>query len=152
MMDAALLMLALGFAALGWLLHLRIQASGRRACAWPTTSGRVVSSAVRKGTSAVGAPLTPVVVYSYEIGGVSYEGAAIRIGSPPSFHSPTKALAAAARYPAGSRVTVHYDPAAPATAALDLAIGEGRLPFLAYAAAALTFLFLAARLLAGAPS
>jgi hypothetical protein len=60
------------------------------------------------------------------------QGEALQVGAPPLFNTPSKAQAVAARYPPGSRVTVHYDPAVPASAALSLKVGEGFGPLTAY--------------------
>lgn len=151
-MNLALLILTLGFAALGYFLHLRIQTHGRRAHAWPTTSGRVVSSQVRKVEMGGGAALTPAVVYSYDVGGKTYRSGAVRVGHPPFYNTSRKAEAAAARYPAGADVTVHYDPAAPTIAALDLEVGEGYLPLMAYTFGAMSLVLLLLRLAGVLPS
>ena len=117
---------------LGWWLHLRIQAKGKKAQAWPTTAGTVTGSAVMT-IPVMGSPmLTPAVTYSYQVGGQAMESAALRLGEPPAFNKPAKAEALAARYPVGSQVTVHYDPAAPEMAALDLKVGEGYVPLMVY--------------------
>lgn len=117
----------------GYLVHSRIQAKGRKARDWPTTSGQVLSSDVAQVSMGKDTMLTPAVAYSYVVNGQSYQGDAIRVGQPPLFNTPSKAQALAAKYPAGSAVTVHYDPASPGAAVLDLAIGEGWTPLMIYA-------------------
>jgi hypothetical protein len=77
--------------------------------------------------------LAPAVVYSYEVAGSQREGAGYRLGTPPMFNSSAKAAAAAAKYPAGSQVTVHYDPVKPETSALELKVGDGYVGLMIYA-------------------
>jgi hypothetical protein len=116
----------------GWLLHLRAQSHGRRAQAWPTTQGTVLSSEVVAVPVMGNTMLTPAVTYRYEVAGQALESAGLRIGEPHVFNTPAKAKALADKYPAGAAVTVHYDPAKPASTALDLAIGEGYGPLMVY--------------------
>jgi len=117
---------------IGLLVHLRAQATGRKAQLWPTTKGTVLTSDITI-EPVMGNPMsTPWVTYSYEVGGQTLEGAGLRVGVPHYFNKPDKAAALAAQYPVGSQVTVHYDPATPANTALDLAIGEGYTPLMIY--------------------
>lgn len=117
---------------LGFLVHMRIQAQGRKAQLWPTTKGAVLSSDVAI-EQVMGNPMsTPAVTYSYEVGGQTLQSGGLRVGKPRYFNKPDKAAALAAQYPVGSQVTVHYDPATPAITALDLAIGEGYVPLMIY--------------------
>ena len=97
--------------AIGFLVHLRAQAKGRKAQLWPTTKGAVLTSDVAV-VQMMGNPMsTPAVTYSYEVGGQALQGAGLRVGAPRLFNKPDKAAALAAQYPVGSQVTVHYDPA-----------------------------------------
>jgi hypothetical protein len=117
---------------LGFLLHMRAQAQGRKAQLWPTTKGTVLTSGVAI-EPVMGNPMsTPAVTYSYEVRGQALQGGGLRVGVPRYFNKPDKASALAAQYPVGSQVTVHYDPETPARAALDLAIGEGYVPLMIY--------------------
>jgi hypothetical protein len=117
----------------GLVLRLRIQANGRKAAAWPTAPGIVVSSEVVTRAMGGGRVLLPVVTYRYEVAGAALESIGLRVGAPALFNSRARAQALADRYPAGSQVTVHYDPASPTIAALDLRVGEGYGPLIAYA-------------------
>jgi hypothetical protein len=118
--------------AIGFLVHLRAQAKGRKAQLWPTTKGAVLTSDVAV-VQMMGNPMsTPAVTYSYEVGGQALQGAGLRVGAPRLFNKPDKAAALAAQYPVGSQVTVHYDPATPTNTALDLAVGEGYGPLMIY--------------------
>jgi hypothetical protein len=117
---------------LGFLVHMRAQAKGRRAQLWPTTKGTVLTSEVAL-VQVMGNPMsTPAVTYSYQVGGQTLQSGGLRVGVPRFFNKPDKAGALAAQYPVGSQVTVHYDPATPANTALDLAIGEGYGPLMIY--------------------
>ncbi|HEY1750153.1 MAG TPA: DUF3592 domain-containing protein [Caulobacteraceae bacterium] len=109
------------------------QGAGKKAQAWPTTQGVVVSSSVTKVPMGQSSMLTPAVLYSYEVGGAKHESAAYRLGAPPMFNTPAKAEAAAAKYPAGSQVTVHYDPGKPDSSALELKVGDGYIGLMIYA-------------------
>ncbi len=80
---------------------------------WPTVPGQVVESRVA-GTRG---SFQPWVKYAYRVGAVDYEGGAI--GSPGrgfegrgGITSPSRARAerVAARFPSGTRVSVHHDP------------------------------------------
>jgi hypothetical protein len=117
---------------LGFLLHMRAQAKGRKAQLWPTTKGTILTSEIALVPVMGNAMLTPAVTYSYEVGGQALQGSGLRVGVPRYFNKPAKAEALAGQYPVGSQVTVHYDPATPAKTALDLAIGEGYTPLMIY--------------------
>jgi len=118
---------------LGFLVHMRVQAQGRKAGQWPTAAGTVLTSEVVPVQVMGNTMLTPAVTYSYEVGGQTLQSGGLRVGKPRYFNKPDKAAALAAQYPVGSQVTVHYDPATPANTALDLAIGEGYGPLMIYA-------------------
>jgi hypothetical protein len=121
------------FIAGGAVLQLRARARGAKAQAWPTTAGVVIASEVVTRAMGNSTVLIPVVTYRYEVAGAALESMGLRLGAPQFFNSKPKAEALAARYPVGSQVTVHYDPAAPATAALDPKVGGGLGPLMAYA-------------------
>jgi Protein of unknown function (DUF3592) len=58
------------------------------------------------------------VTYAYEVNGTSYESSRIRFGQGRTrFRSQAEELVG--RYPAGSDVDVHYNPADPGVAVLD---------------------------------
>jgi hypothetical protein len=133
-MGVFFLIVGLIGAVTGWWIHQRGAARSRTAKAWPTTTGTVISCEVIQVPVGSNTMLTPAVVYSYEVGGETLRGAALQLGAPPLFNSPAKAAALAARYPAGSRVTVHYEAAAPANAALSPKFSAGFGPLMAYSA------------------
>jgi hypothetical protein len=130
------------------LLTLTFLLSNRRdamkAARWPTEAGTVLSS--RSVSRRVLAPgrgnvtmevWSPLVEFSYRVGGRDYHGARIAFGAGVS-GGRDLAEATVARYPAGSAVTVHYDPANPSSAVL-----EPRVAF-AWASALVTAGFFAA--------
>jgi Protein of unknown function (DUF3592) len=115
-----------GFAAVASLVIYAFQKTAAQARAWPTVTGRIQSSDVHPfeardtSDSRVDRWRTlyrAEVVYSYEVAGVRYTGD--RLGSG-EISASTDALArrAAARYPEGSAVDVHYNPDNPADALL----------------------------------
>ena len=113
---------------------------------WPTTTGRVLSAEVREAAAVMerrrggvvrqSAAQRYVAQVSYEYGvkGVFYRGERVQLGQARAFAQPEEAQKVAARYPAGSRVTVAYNPANPADAVLERRMG---VPTLVWAFAAL---------------
>jgi hypothetical protein len=116
------------FTAAGLLVALFLVSSLRRSlesARWPTVAGRILSSVAEEhrsfGAGGRGQTVTvwsPVVEYSYRIEGRDYHGSRIAFGADVA-GSRDFAEAIAARYPAGSAVTVHYDPGNPAFAVLE---------------------------------
>lgn len=95
----------------------------RRAADWPLVRGKVLSSgseAIRSNDSGSGSRKTyaPVVEYRYRVNDVDYVSRQIKLGIVMS-SSQSYATKVAARYPKGSDVDVHYDPANPSNAALE---------------------------------
>jgi hypothetical protein len=131
-MNVTFLVAGLIIIALGWLNAQRIQGKGKRARAWPTAQGVVLASSVVAVPMGGSNMLAPSVVYSYEVAGAKRESASYRLGTPPMFNKPAKAEAAAAKYPAGSQVTVHYDPVKPESSALELTVGDGYVGLMIY--------------------
>lgn len=90
---------------------------------WSTAPGTILESSVREASgSDFDGPATYTVKlsYSYQVMGQTYQGKNIHIGARSTVpHS--KAQATASQYPAGSAVTVYYDPANPADAVLERA-------------------------------
>jgi hypothetical protein len=99
----------------------------RRAADWPLVRGKVLQSGseqVRSNDSDGRTRTTyaPVVEYRYSVNGVDYVSRQIKLGIVMS-SSQSYATKVAARYPKGSDVDVHYDPANPSSAALENASG-----------------------------
>jgi uncharacterized integral membrane protein len=138
-------------AAMGGLVLLFFAGSwrlSRRAADWPLVRGTVLSSSTEKTgqrqTGRTQVTYAPVVEYGYRVNDVDYVSRQIKLGVTMSA-SQSYAAAVAARYPEGSTVDVHYEPANPANAALENPAGTKWL-LLALAAA----LFAVAAYTAGA--
>jgi hypothetical protein len=113
------------------LMIFGIQRNVARMRGWPTVSGRIGSADVREfqalsesdaGSRRWVTRYRGSIVYSYEVGGVSYSGDQIgttgRVSSNISgFVRPS------ARYQPGKVVDIHYNPANPAESILDPRIG-----------------------------
>ena len=118
-LTAFLLMGTVGFPA-GTMLLLGAWLDDWRAAqskSWPTVTGRVLTSevSVRLGK---GPRNLANVSYTYEVDGTRYESSRIRFGQGRTrFRSQAEELVG--RYPAGSDVDVHYNPADPGVAVLD---------------------------------
>jgi hypothetical protein len=103
-------------------------ASARAAARWPTAVGTVLTSRaesrrelVSRGQGQTVVVWSPLVEYSYHVGTRDYHGARIAFG--PAVSGPRElAEATVARYPAGTSVTVHYDPANPSQSTLETRI------------------------------
>jgi len=105
---------------IAWLQWRRGEASR----GWTRTTGRVVVSQVDEiqGPSEQGYPqYRPRIRYQFSVGGRSYEGDETAVGSAAAPGSSEAAWARkeVERFPAGSEVTVFYDPASPRRAVLE---------------------------------
>jgi hypothetical protein len=133
------------FFGLGGLMLVAMLWMARRqvaeASAWPAIGGRVVKSGVEHYRKRVGGAQSgtlatfyePVVEYSYQVNDCAYHSTQVSFGGKPAA-SQAIAQAAAARYPAGNLVLVHYDPKNPSNAVLELKVALGA-PLLAVAIA-----------------
>ena len=98
----------------------------RRAKGWPTTEGWIVTSRAESFVTTAGSAghgpkarlYQPVVEYRYTVGGHEYHSTMTGFG-PAVSEGQSRAEARASRYPEGSTVAVHYDPAAPAIAVIE---------------------------------
>lgn len=111
----------------------------KSARAWPTVPGRVLESRVdsyeTRENGRLRTTCTPVIEYAYAVHGNEYRGRQIRLGLAVE-GSRTLAEKTVARYPQGSEVVVHYDPANAANAALER---PGGYPWLLLVVAAFCF-------------
>ncbi|GAB4580480.1 MAG: hypothetical protein Fur0022_32210 [Anaerolineales bacterium] len=107
---------------LGYYIYTRSQkakAVQQAAQAWLTTQGQIVLSRVEVSGGET-TSVSPRVVYQYQVGAQMYQSETIRAGS--QFFSITTSRGAydtVDRYPVGKTVTVYYNPANPAEAALE---------------------------------
>lgn len=83
---------------------------------WPSTLGTVTSSTVERRSSGDGYSYYPVVHYTYQAIGQSYQGNRIMPG-PQVGGSGAQNIVA--RYPAGAQVMVYYDPNKPSESVLE---------------------------------
>ena len=89
--------------------------------AWQTTTGRVLVAQVEHHGRTGHRSIRPVIVYAYDVNGQRYQSHQIRAGDKfLRVNSGPDAHAKVARYPVGAIVTVHYNPANPNEAALEL--------------------------------
>jgi uncharacterized protein DUF3592 len=124
------------FFTLGGVMVLALLWASRRqvaeASGWQQTAGRIVSSTVEHYRQRVGGARTgslatfyeAVVEYDYSVSGHDYHSTRVSFGGK-SAGSQQMAEAAAARYPEGSQVMVHYDPKNPSEAVLEVRIAQG---------------------------
>jgi hypothetical protein len=104
-------------------LHRSAAAKAERAKSWPRVEGRIVESRIdvdetENSEGYTTQWFTPVVLYTYEVGGKTHEGKRIRFGATRTSDS-KKAEAWAAAYPIGTVVEVLHDPLNPAEAVLE---------------------------------
>ena len=107
-------LLVLLFALGGW-------RRSRVAANWPVVRGTVLSSGFERDTSdtdSKGRSFTPAVEYRYRVNNVDYTSRQIKLGVKMSA-SQAYAEKVAGRYPKGSTIDVHYNPANPSDAALE---------------------------------
>jgi len=135
LLPDAILPLTIAGPVIGLLLLMLFVGFHRRAAVvkrWPTINGRVVSSGIhqfqkqriepKQGTRRRRRTQTlymPIVEYGYSVGGRDFSSRSIWDGTEVS-GSRAYAQGIADRYPVGRMVTVHYDPSAPAKAALEV--------------------------------
>jgi len=101
---------------LGSMIYRRIMTN--RTKDWPSTPGKVKSSRVSSQTSTRQANGIPRVNYSYEVDGKKYKNGVIVPGDM-MLAGNEYAEKIVARYPAGSDVTVFYNPNRPEDAFLE---------------------------------
>jgi len=96
----------------------------RAAKSWTQTTGEILSSEVAP-SGIYGRWYTPMVSFRYLAGDFTYEGDDIQTARA-AYASESAAADIAARYPAGSKVPVHYDPQEPEFAVLDISDSAAR--------------------------
>lgn len=96
--------------------------------AWPSVLGRVVESRVEESRSTdsegdVSITYRPYVRYEYTLQDQTYSGDKLYVGLVGSSSNRRKAEETASQYPAGSAVTVYYNPQDPQDAVLQQKTG-----------------------------
>lgn len=121
--GAVFLLLGLGTSYYGYRLIRRARASTQ----WPAAQGQIESSTVdvererdrdSDGDVHYKTKYIPRTVYSYQVGGTDYIGEQVSFGRTSS-SSPNWAYRLRDLYPAGTEVSVYYDPADPQEAVLQ---------------------------------
>ena len=84
---------------------------------WPSTMGSVIMSRIeQRSSSESGYTDYPVVQYSYQVGGQTYQSYKLAPGPEVGGTGAGKVIA---RYPAGAQVMVFYNPQNPSEAVLE---------------------------------
>jgi hypothetical protein len=83
---------------------------------WPSTMGVVQMSTIEQRSSDDGYTDYPVVQYSYQIGGQTYQSMKLAPGPEVGGIGARKVVA---KYPSGAQVMVFYDPQNPSDAVLE---------------------------------
>lgn len=84
---------------------------------WPSTMGTVINSFLEARSDSEGGTTNyPVVQYTYQVGGQTYQSSK---RAPGMEVGGTGAGSVVARYPAGAQVMVFYDPQKPSDAVLE---------------------------------
>jgi hypothetical protein len=92
----------------------------RAAAAWAQTAGTVLSTTIQVRRLGQARSEVPVVMYCYQVDGRPYQSYRLRVGDDTGgIRLNGEASRTLERYPVGSNVTVYYDPADPANAALE---------------------------------
>jgi hypothetical protein len=120
--DPRFVLAATGFGLLALLFFFAFRSASKKAQNWPSVRGKIVKSAVeafsemedgRTRTS-----YRAAVEFAYAVHGRDYHGNQVKLMVQTS-GSRVFAEKVCAKYPEGSDVEVHYDPANPGTAALE---------------------------------
>ena len=83
---------------------------------WPSTMGTVVNSFLEQRSDSEGTTNYPVVQYSYQVAGQTYQSSKRAPGMEVGGTGAGKVIA---RYPVGAQVMVFYDPQKPSDAVLE---------------------------------
>ncbi len=83
---------------------------------WPSTMGAVQMSTIERRSSEDGYTDYPVVQYSYQVGGQTYQSLKLAPGPEVGGSGARKVVA---KYPAGAQVMVFYNPQNPSEAVLE---------------------------------
>jgi hypothetical protein len=147
--DAHLLgLIPLGLALAGGValvVALRMRRRVTASRGWPTVRGRVISTDIVKWVRPQGGwAYAPAILYEYEVDGKPFGSNVVHTGlsaTESSYRASSAAELYVERFPAGSEVTVWYDPADPANAVLEPGGGGGQAAILL--AVAIGFLVIA---------
>jgi len=125
--NAAFVAACIGFALLASLIVWAIQRHAVRQRGWPAAPATIEKSGVRafeelerrdNGPDRWRTVYRADIVYGYEVGGVRYTGDMVAGGTRISSNIEAVARKAAARYPAGMKLDIRYNPDNPAESVL----------------------------------
>jgi hypothetical protein len=150
-LSAYLIPLACGVIGGGGLVqYIRCRCRASASARWPTVIGTITESRLaiendRDGDETYRADIR----FAYRVGERDYQGSTVKWGWTAIFALRSRAAAVLAKYPAGMKVTVHYDPAQPRTAVLEPLSREGMGAPLVFAASFVGAGLIALKLLTG---
>jgi uncharacterized protein DUF3592 len=125
--SAGVVLFASGFGLVVLLMFLAVRREAKAAADWPTVRGKIMESGTESYRTTINKRrvtlYTAVVEYAYTVHGHDFRSRKIQLNES-SGGSEASAQAVAARYPKGGPVEVHYDPANPSHAALELSSGS----------------------------
>jgi hypothetical protein len=124
--------------AIGVVLYVVQFRQGLRADAskkWPTASATVLASALEQSPDSKRRHRA-AIAYRYRVGGKDYESSRVFWGGNEGRRNHMASVVET--YPAGAKITVHYDPRNPAEAVIDPAQNPGSRPLVLYAMGLMT--------------
>lgn len=86
---------------------------------WPATEGTIIRSRLEQSSDDGKVWFSADIGYDYRVGGEAFTGHRVWFGDDYRSSPGDEFRDAVDRYPLGSRVTVHYDPARPAQSVLE---------------------------------
>jgi hypothetical protein len=132
--EPSIVVFAGTFGLLALMFFIGARRYSKQAANWPSVRGKIVSSSVesyeeRDSDHTLRTRYRPAVEFAYTVRGLEYRSRQIKVGLEVS-GARAYAEKVVAKYPAGSEVEVHYDPADPSTAALENPTGATWIVFL----------------------
>jgi hypothetical protein len=90
---------------------------------WPTTAGQILVATIEQRHGSEGYTPYPVVLYTYQVEGQTYQGQRIYFGGEVGGSAMTGVIK---KYPVGAQVPVYYNPQNPADAVLERSAPTGK--------------------------
>ncbi len=104
----------------------------RAARRWPATVGTIVAVNIRQierpiddDPQRLRVVYYPDIQYEYTVAGKAYQSNRLSLGLPAGYATASRARQAAQRFTVGQKVTVYYNPQAPAEATLARGVAHG---------------------------
>jgi len=119
---AKLILAAFGLCliAVALILRLRDQSRLHAAANWPTSAGQILAATIATDETGEHIVHQAVLRYSYRASDVARAGHRVRLLKDGRTTNRGKAEAVVSRYPVGTDLAVHYDPANPDRACLEV--------------------------------